>query len=163
MKRVIDITNTFLEQLQKFNKTSENSFILEHGDINKKDIVSKTIKENVGKKSGIYIYYLENSNQVIYVGKAKSLYSRIKCHYDESVFEAKNGKLGIAGDSKKGLYPAFFNKNLKDKNSTYNVNIVWIEIEDEFKRRLLEDAFHLVLKPTFINFQKTYNKNMDMQ
>ncbi|MEA3372247.1 MAG: hypothetical protein U9Q62_01025 [Campylobacterota bacterium] len=159
MSEIVETTNLFLEQLKSFNKTSENSFILEHGDICKKELIYKSIKENVSKKSGIYIYYLEDTNKVIYVGKAKSLYSRIKCHYDESIFIANGEKLGIAGDSKKGMYPAFFNKKLKGDNSTYNVTIVWIEVNDEFKRRLIEDAFHLVLEPTFINFQKTYNKN----
>ena len=158
MSNVIQYTNNFLEELKKFKKENENSFVLEHGDKNQKKSIYATIKENTGKKSGIYIYYLDDSDEVLYVGKAKSLYARIKCHYDESIFEAVGDKLGIAGDSKKGMYPAFFNEKLKGNHATYKVTIVWIEVEDEFKRRLIEDAFHLTLKPSFIDFQKKYKK-----
>lgn len=156
MRNILKLTDTFIDELKNIDITSENQFSLEYGNKNNRNSIIEKIKNKVGEKSGVYIYSLDE--KVVYVGKAKSLFSRIKCHYEESIFEAHGEKLGIAGDSKKGLYPAFFNKELKDDQAKYRVTITWIEVDSEFKRRLIEDALHLALEPTFIKFQKDYKR-----
>lgn len=155
MNDISEITNDYLEKLDNFIVAKANSFELKHGRPEKRKEISKYIKTVVKNKSGIYIYYLCDSNKVLYIGKAKSLYSRIKCHYEESVFEPINGKKGLAGD-KKGLYPAFFNK----KYNGAKVKIVWIEVQDEWRRRLIEAALHLTPKPSFLDFKEhEFNQN----
>jgi len=154
MSKILELTKNFIDDLKNMDLSSEECFTLEYGDKTNRDLVINKIKEKVDIKSGVYIYSLPGTNEVVYVGKAKSLFSRIKCHYEESIFEADGEIKGIAGDRKRGLYPAFFNKELKGDNKKYEATVTWIEIDDEFERRLIEDALHLVLKPTFIQFQK---------
>ena len=157
MSMIIKAKENFLKELNHFSIKDENHFLLEHGDASKKKVNYGTIKREVSDKSGVYIYYLEESEEVLYVGKAKKLFNRIKCHYDESIFEAQGLKKGLLGDSKKGLYPAFFNKELKQGKEMYTVRIVWIEIDNEWERRLIEDALHITLQPKFLDFQEKFN------
>lgn len=129
-----------------------DNFYLNHNikDDNKK--ISKLIKEKVEKKSGVYIY-LSEIGEILYIGKAKQLSSRLLCHYRESIFEEKDGRKGIAGDTKKGLYPAFFRGKYKGR-----VKIYWIEINDEYKRRMIELMLQYLHNPKFDEFKKEFNK-----
>jgi hypothetical protein len=53
------------------------SFEIEHG---KEDVsCEKIIKDKVNNKDGLYIY--EKDSRIIYVGKAKPLFGRLKSHY----------------------------------------------------------------------------------
>jgi len=153
MNTIKSITREYLDKLSPNLLASENSFTLEHGSGKKEEILRK-IRENVDKKKGVYIYTNPISGEVLYVGKAVSLYGRIKCHYDESVFPENGEKKGIAGDAKKGMYPAFFRDTHKGQ-----IKITWIEIEEESFRKVVEEALHYMLKPKFINFQKQFNQS----
>jgi len=130
-----------------------------------KSEMRKIIKEKLNAKKGVYIYMSLNSEECLYVGKAKNLYERVFCHYHEAIFKEVDGRKGLLGDSKKGLYPAFFNEhNLGDA-----VKVYWIEIDGdneiyfEWKRRAVEAALHAILNPTFLAFQKKFNINYRAQ
>jgi len=156
MKDVFLTVDGYCKLFGAYQLDINKCLILEHGNKSKRNEAKDSIKAAVQaqakpykSKGGVYVYFYELNNEALYVGKAKSLYSRIICHFDESVFEELNGKKGIAGDSKKGLYPAFFRDAYKGK-----VKVYWIEIDDEWTRRAVEAALHVALKPKFIKFQE---------
>ncbi|MFC1560325.1 hypothetical protein ACFL3W_00100 [Pseudomonadota bacterium] len=150
---VIDVEKTLIEiGVLPLNK--HNVFEVPHGDSSAEEFVKRSIRGKVGKRKGIYIYFQKgkDQNQCLYVGKASSLYNRILCHYKESIFEPHGDVLGIMGDAKKGLYPAFF-------RDTYEgpVQVFWIDVLDELDRQIIEAALHKYLNPEFISFKKTFS------
>jgi excinuclease UvrABC nuclease subunit len=98
------------------------------------------IKEQVGNKSGIYIYMKDG--ECLYVGKAKPLAKRIKDHYIESYKP-------IPDDCPKqnSRWDRFFQK--------YNgeLEIYWREFEAEEERQLVEIILTQILKPVFLTFK----------
>lgn len=152
---VVSLTEAYLNSLSQC--IDETCFNIEHGDVVNRDSIMQKIRHEVKNYAGVYIYLqeTENENIVLYVGKAKNLYSRIKCHYEESIFDPQkhNGKLGIFGDSKRGLYPKFFRDTYPGK-----VKICWLKIEEEWLRRTIESALHIALQPVFIDFKKNFSK-----
>jgi len=121
----------------------------------KRELVKKEIRHKVQKYSGVYIYTNESMEEVYYVGKAKELYERILCHYDESVFDERDytdGRKGMYGDKYQGLYPAFF----RDSIPAGNMTVLWLSIEDELIRVAIEALLTYKLKPKFLGFKKEW-------
>lgn len=151
MNNIPKITDQYLSMIENTNLQDLASFDLEHGNREKKDQTIRLIREKVKKAAGIYIYSKPSCDEILYVGKASSLYSRIRCHFEESIFVPQGEVLGIMGDKKKGLYPAYFRDLHKGV-----VRVHWFEVEKEQSRRLIEQALTIVLEPKFINFQKEF-------
>ena len=111
-------------------------FELEHG---KKAIFNENltkISREVNKRSGIYIY--KKGERILYIGKAVSLFGRLKSHNRES-FEM------VPGDRKDGSYHNFFSAN----NNCGKLNIFWMEIKIEEERVVFEAMLQHLLKPEF--------------
>jgi len=115
------------------------------------------IYTEMGKFSGVYIYH-EGEN-VKYIGKAKPLTGRAKCHYQESIFpegefKEEGGNMtpikGLKGDWKKGLYPAYFRDHLEE----CNITLSWVVVVDEQMRVAVEALLTQLLKPEFKEFQR---------
>ena len=105
----------------------------------------------MGESSGVYIYHKEGD--VKYIGKAKKLKERAKCHYRESVFnelDYEDGRIGIAGDQHRGLYPAYFRDHLGE----CNITLSWVVVEGEQMRVAVEALLTQLLEPEFKEFQR---------
>ena len=123
-------------------------FVLSHGDRSKKERNIKKIKGNVKKKRGLYAY--KKDGKLLYVGKAKSLFGRIKSHYIESFEEVK-------GDTKeKSRYGANLWHRFFEKHSG-EVEIYWQELEDEKERQIIEKMIQY-FKDEDIEFEKFREK-----
>jgi len=139
-----DLFRSFLEKHEFLPLHHWKCFKLEHGKkaIFRSNLVK--IRKEVDNKSGIYIY--EKGKRILYVGKAVSLFSRIKSHNRES-FES------VPGDTKWNTWHKFFSKN-KGK-----VQIYWKEVNTEGARIILEKMLQCVLEPEFYIFRKKIEKN----
>jgi len=116
-------------------------FELEHG---KKTIFKNNInkiREQVNKKSGIYVY--KKGKRILYVGKAVSLFGRLKSHNRESFNSVPKGKKGEA-------WYRFFSKN-KGKLCVY-----WKEVKLENDRAIIEKMLEYVLRPEFKFFKTRF-------
>jgi hypothetical protein len=164
----VEVGEKFIEQMLVKHSVlplkAHRMFIVPHGDQSDPKRVQKSIKEEVGASNGVYIYFQKRGRQerCLYVGKGKPISTRIKYHYWESIFEPRGDVLGIAGDAKKGLWPAFFRDEYPGP-----VQVYWIEISDELDRQIIELALHKYLNPEFITYKKnfniTYKKNLKKQ
>lgn len=96
------------------------------------------IKEQVGKKAGIYIYIKDG--ELLYIGKAKLLYDRIKSHYIECFSP-------VPGDTKDMRWHRFFSQNQGE------VEIYWKEFKTEDERKIMEMLLTKVLNPIFLSFK----------
>jgi hypothetical protein len=92
------------------------------------------IKDIVLRKNGLYVY--EKDGIILYVGKGKPLFDRIKNHYISSYQE-------VAGDTKDKKYHRFFSTNQG------KLRIYWKELEDEDTRQVIEKMLDYVLNPQF--------------
>jgi len=129
------------------------SFNLQHGNKSLEAEMIAAIKECVGKADGIYIYYV--GDKCVYVGKGRTLLTRLRDHLRESYFEPfVNDKgeniVGMKGDYKTGLWPEFF----RDYLGPGEVTIKWVEVENEAIRQMIETALHEQLNPLWIQFVK---------
>jgi hypothetical protein len=88
--------------------------------------------------SGVYLY--ERNGEVLYIGKGKPIFNRIKSHYIVSYRE-------VAGDNQNQTWHRFF--------STYNgpVIVYASEIEREADRKIIEMILQEYHKPVFSNFE----------
>ncbi|MFH1392315.1 MAG: hypothetical protein ABIG90_01355 [bacterium] len=105
-------------------------FELEHGKRTIFKSNSDKIRKEVDKKGGIYVY--KKGDKVLYVGKAVSLFGRLKSHNRES-FEP------VPGDTKYKTWHKFFSRN-KGKLRVY-----WKEIKLEDDRVIIEKMLKYVL------------------
>ncbi|WP_042458988.1 GIY-YIG nuclease family protein [Neobacillus dielmonensis] len=130
--------------LLPINHDNENwkSFKLVHEvpkTINDRETVKSFLKNEVGLKSGLYVY--KNSQQeILYIGKAKLLLNRLYSHYRES-YEP------VPGD-KKGRWHQFFSSNQGE------LEIFWTELSTESDRGIIEKMLEALLEPTFIQFDQ---------
>jgi len=127
---------------------------VEHSNHSARKKMSKLIRDNVGKHSGVYIYTNQEMDRVYYVGKAKELHSRILCHYDESTFNESlwdDGRKGIAGDKRYGMYPAYFRDYIPGP-----IVVRWTYIKEEQLRIAVEALLTQQLRPEFKEFQKKF-------
>jgi hypothetical protein len=131
---------TFLKD-NGFLPSEWDSFELSHGNGQDKEHIISKIRKNVGKKSGLYVY--EKNGSTLYVGKAKSLFGRIKSHYRESYKR-------VPGDTKQGTWHAFFSANAGQ------VKIFWKEEKSEKIRRVIERMLAYVKRPKFEEFKEEY-------
>lgn len=120
-----------------------NYFKLEHGKKRIFDSNLDKIRKEVDKKGGIYVY--KKWEEVLYVGKAVSLFGRLKSHNRES-FEP------VPGDTKHKTWHKFFSKN-KGKLRVY-----WKEIKLENDRVVIEKMLEYVLKPKFKFFKTRFEE-----
>jgi excinuclease UvrABC nuclease subunit len=95
------------------------------------------IKSQVKDHSGIYIY--KKDNELLYIGKAKLLYDRLKSHYIESFSP-------VPGDTKDMRWHRFFSSHQGE------LTVYWKEFEDEEDRQLVEIILTRLYKPAFIDF-----------
>ena len=128
----------FLEDNNFLPYSKWNHFELVHGNPDYKKEVEKEIRRNVGTKNGLYIY--ERNGELLYIGKGKPLFVRIKSHYMESY-------TNVPGD-RTGVWHKFFSLH-KGK-----VRIYWKELEDEKIREIIEEILTYVLNPKFETFKK---------
>ncbi len=123
--------NTFSFKHQKpANQTEKNKQI-------------EVLKHNLGldrggNPDGLYAYKRED--ELLYVGKGKPIFNRLKSHYRES-YEP------VPGDTKDQRWHRFFSAYAGD------LTIYWISIEDETTRKILELALHAHSQPVFENFR----------
>ena len=145
------------EKIKKFLKDNDllplsrwNYFEIVHGGISPTDIQKEAdylkIRNHVLGKSGLYVY--EKDKKVIYVGKAKSLFGRIKNHYVSSHKEA-------ADDTKNKLRHRFFSS----RRNLGKLKIYWKEQEGEEIRKIIEKMMDYVLEPEFNNFREKYKNS----
>lgn len=99
----------------------------------------KYIKSKVQNKNGLYIY--KKDDRIIYIGKGKPLYNRLKNHYQSSFEE-------VSGDTKDKIWHKFF-KKYRGKLKVY-----WKEQEDERIRQIIEKMLDCCLNPEFNNFKE---------
>ncbi|WP_017415838.1 hypothetical protein [Clostridium tunisiense] len=131
------------EGILPVSKATWNSFMLNHcfpeNEQDKKEQYSY-IKQQVGNKSGVYIYVRDG--EYLYIGKAKPLAKRIRDHYIESYKP-------IPDDcpEKNSRWDRFFQK--------YNgeVEIYWREFESEEERQLVEVILTKLIQPIFLKFR----------
>lgn len=137
---------SFLKKYKFLPFSHWECFELEHG---KKTIFmsnSDKIRKEVGKKGGIYIY--EKGNEILYVGKAVSLYGRLKSHNRES-FEP------VPGDTKHKTWHKFFSRNKG------NLCVYWKEVKLENDRVVIEKMLEYVIWPEFKLFRKKFEGKID--
>lgn len=89
--------------------------------------------------NGLYLY--ERNDEIIYVGKGKPIYNRIKSHYRESFQE-------VSGDTKLKTWHKFFSK--------YSgfLKLYIIEIQEENDRKIIELMLQKIYDPTFESFRE---------
>ena len=88
--------------------------------------------------SGVYLY--ERRGEVLYIGKGKPIFNRLKSHYIESYRE-------VGGDTKDKKWHRFFSK--------YNgpVTAYVSEIRREADRKIVEMILQEFHKPVFSKFE----------
>lgn len=111
-------------------------FEIKHGNKKDKERVLQLIKNNVGRRSGLYLY--QKDERILYIGKAKSLYDRLKSHYLESYRP-------VSGDRVDNGFHCFFSS----KRNCGRLSAYWIEITVEEERIILEAMLQYILKPEF--------------
>jgi len=111
-------------------------FKLEHGKkaIFRSNLVK--IRKEVENKSGIYIY--EKGKMILYIGKAVSLFGRIKSHNRES-FES------VPGDRKDSGFHKFFSA----RKNCGKLKVYWKEVKVEEGRVVFETMLQYFLEPDF--------------
>ena len=112
-------------------------FEVKHGNKKDSERVLQHIKNNVGHRSGLYLY--QKGRRLLYIGKAKPLYDRLKSHYLESYRP-------VSGDRKrKQTFHNFFSA----KRNRGRLMVYWIEVGIEEERVILEAMLQYILKPEF--------------
>jgi len=172
-KEMIDIkkeVNMLLSEMERampgVSKHKAQSMPITHGNpLLEVDMCGRggSLVKSVGQVNGVYIYH--NKDKVYYIGKGKTIVSRLRCHFRESVCpvikKGETGKMkgktmkGLDGDWKYGDYPAFF----RDKLGIIPLIITWVQIEEgmhggEFRRKMVEAALTDQLRPEFVDFDK---------
>ncbi|MBU4348418.1 GIY-YIG nuclease family protein [Patescibacteria group bacterium] len=135
----------FLKKNKFLPFESWDSFELKHG---KKAIFNSNldkIQKKVNKRGGIYVY--KKGRAVLYVGKAVSLFGRLKSHNRES-FEP------VPGDTEHKTWHKFFSRN-KGKLRVY-----WKEVKLENDRAIIEKMLECVLEPKFKFFRKKFERKI---
>lgn len=115
-----------------------NQFSIIHSKPNndmERNKIKAYIDSAVGKKNGLYAY-TDVHGIVLYIGKAKQLRNRLHSHYRES-YET------VPGDTKDHRWHRFFLEHQGE------LNVYWIEIEDEESRRIIEQMVDYIVNPSF--------------
>ena len=98
------------------------------------------IKNKVGRKNGIYVY--KNADgKILYIGKGKPIFNRLKAHYYESY-----GKPEYLWHH----FTAFFSSNQGE------VEIFCKELEDEDYRVIIETMMQKIYKPEFLGKKSNF-------
>lgn len=129
----------FLKDNNCWPLSNLQSFDLIHGDRKHYENNINKIRSQVQKKGGLYVY--KKGKEILYVGKANSLFGRLKSHCRES-FER------VPGDSKWNTWHKFFSSNKG------TVTIYWKEVKGETERQLLEKCLQYVLDPVFEPYRR---------
>lgn len=120
------------------------SFEIEHSGkppANRKEQqeIYRLVKDNVLNKCGLYVY--TKNKKILYIGKGKPLFNRIKDHYWLSYKE-------LSGDNKNKTWHKFFSSHLG------RLKVYWKELEGEEERIIFEKILIYLLKPEFEIFQR---------
>lgn len=116
-----------------------NSFSLSHEppkDKTEEKLNDSIIKNEVKENSGLYVY--EKDGRTLYVGKARSLFDRMRSHYRES-YKPVSGDTEITSKYGPNLWHRFFSENRGI------VRIYWKVLKDEKERQIIEKMLELVL------------------
>lgn len=141
------IFKLFLEQNGFLPYSGWHLFFIEHGEKdNYKKNIKEIIKPIVGNKGGLYIY--KKGDKIIYIGKAKRLYDRLKSHCRES-FEK------VSGDTKLNTWHRFFS----DPKNKGQLTVYWKEVILEEERVIFENMLQYILNPEFNNWRKDFEGN----
>jgi len=128
----------FLEDNGFLPITKWHSFEIIHKDICPEDSQDiDRIRDIVSDNNGLYVY--EKDGTIMYVGKGKPLFDRIKNHYVSSYQE-------VPGDTKDKRWHRFF------LSHQGKIRIYWKELEDEETRQVVEKMLGYVLSPIFESF-----------
>jgi len=93
--------------------------------------------------NGLYLY--KRNDEIIYIGKGKPIYNRIKSHYRESFQE-------VSGDTKLKTWHKFFSAYLG------NLKLYIIEIKEEKDRKIIELMLQKIYQPSFEDFREKLEK-----
>lgn len=88
------------------------------------------IEANVSDNKGVYVYINEHE-EVLYVGKGSPIKKRLKSHYEKLSKSNTNNRI------------AFFQGNMGI------VNIHWLEIKEQEDREIVEHLLVYFLKPKY--------------
>ncbi len=88
---------------------------------------------------GVYAYFLEDV--CLYVGEAGDIGERLAKHYDEAWGDHSNWK-------KQHHQYEFF------KLYRYELDVKWLELENEFDRKAIEAMCTRIFNPIYIDFRK---------
>jgi excinuclease UvrABC nuclease subunit len=136
---------SFLESNGFYPYTQWDYFGIEHDDGKSHENTYASIKEKFGDKKGLYIY--TKGDRILYIGKANSLFGRIKSHYQESFKE-------VSGDTKWHTWHKFFS----DDQNKGTLRIYWKELNNEFERQIIEKMLIYTLSPEFETKRKETEK-----
>ena len=135
-----------LEQNNILSWENWNRFSIKHSKpttLGEKTKQVEFIKQELGldqgdNPAGLYAY--RQGDNLLYVGKGRPLFNRLKSHYRES-YEP------IPGDTRTKRWHRFFSAHTGD------LTIYWIPVKDETTRKILELALQVHYKPMFESFR----------
>ena len=142
-RKIISSINTAIEKFlieTKLLPIEEwNSFDITHSKyIQDKSViekVKKTTEKEVGIAGGLYAY-INEINELLYIGKAKKLQNRIFSHYLEAFYIPK-----ITDKSR--AWPDFFAKYAGE------LKVYWIDIAIEEERKIIEQMIEYIKRSKF--------------
>ena len=137
---------TLLEKNHILPWESWNNFLFKHhnpANPAEKTIQIERLKHELGldqgnNPDGLYAY--KQGSELLYVGKGRPIFNRLKSHYRES-YEP------VPGDTKDQRWHRFFSAHTGD------ITIYWISVEDETSRKIFELALQAHSQPSFENFR----------
>ena len=101
----------------------------------------KYIKESIGSINGIYVY--EQDNKILYVGKGKPIYRRVRNRYKRCYYYDKTTSIKQC---------AFWSLHRGI------VKVYYKELEGEDDRKKIETSMQKILKPIYEVFKKSHTE-----
>lgn len=100
----------------------------------------KDALKNKGKHDSDGLYAYMQGTDILYIGKGKPIFNRLKSHYREAYRE-------VSGDTKTKRWHRFFEAH------TGELTVLWIPVKEETTRKILELALQVHFKPAFEDFR----------
>ena len=129
--------------IKKYWKEYEVTHFKDKPDEKELNRIINQMKDTFGSRNGLYAYF--KNDKLLYVGKAKPLFNRIKSHFQETYDKKKYND----------LWPSFFRDNAG------LMNLYWIEIGDknlENKYEKVRVAYESIItgleEPEFEKYKK---------
>jgi hypothetical protein len=92
------------------------------------------LKQNLPTSGGVYLY-LNSTNKLVYVGKAKNLSDRAYSHYLETFKKVRGDKAGV--------WHRFFSRNAG------RLKLLWMSIDGDRERYVIEQMIESVVQSKF--------------